>query len=44
VIAIDITAASGDGGIFVRDAVVRIDGGNSKGYTVLAWSRGNLTP
>lgn len=40
VITIDATAASKDGGIFVRHAVVKIDGSEAKGYRVLAWERG----
>ncbi len=41
-VAIDVTAQSEDGGVFVRHAVLRLDPGSGKGYAVLDWSRGNL--
>ena len=44
VIAIDVTATSSDGGVFVRHAVVRIDSDNPKGYEILDWERGALAP
>lgn len=42
VIDVSIVARSSNGGIFVRDAVLRIDSKSAKGYTVLAWRRGDL--
>lgn len=44
VITVDATAASRDGGVFVRHAVVKIDNAEAKGYRVLAWERGAVGP
>jgi general secretion pathway protein K len=40
VIGLDIVAHTLGGGVFVRDAVVRLDAANPKGYVVLDWRRG----
>jgi general secretion pathway protein K len=42
IIEVNIVARSSNGGIFVRDAVLRLDSMSAKGYAVLAWSRGDL--
>ena len=42
VIAIDVTARSTRGGVFVRHAVLRLDPANPKGYAVLDWRRGDI--
>lgn len=39
---IEVTARGSDGGVFLRDCVVRIDPANPKGYAVLDWRRGDL--
>ena len=42
IVALNIVARSADGGVFVREAVIRIDPSAPKGYAVLAWRRGDL--
>jgi hypothetical protein len=42
IIEVNIVARSSNGGIFVRDAVLRLDSMSAKGYAVLAWNRGDL--
>ena len=42
VIALDVTARSSSGGVFVRHAVLRLDPAAPKGYVVLDWRRGEL--
>jgi general secretion pathway protein K len=42
VIEVSVTARSSNGGLFVRDAVLRLDSKSLKGYAVLAWRRGDL--
>jgi len=42
IIEVNVIARSSNGGIFVRDAVLRLDSMSTKGYTVLAWRRGDL--
>ena len=41
VIAVEVTARSSSGGVFVRHAVLRIDATVPKGYVVLDWRRGD---
>jgi len=42
ILSLKITAREPGGGVFVRNAVVRIDPRNLKGYVVLDWRRGAL--
>jgi general secretion pathway protein K len=44
VIGLDIVARTAGGGVFVREAIVRLDTANPKGYVVLDWRRGELSP
>jgi hypothetical protein len=43
VIAAEITARSHEGGVFVRYAVLKLEPGEAKAYSVLDWQRGALT-
>ena len=43
IVGLEITARSSDGGVFVRNAVVKLASDNPKGYVVLDWRRGNLS-
>ena len=43
VIALEVTARTPGGGVFVREAVLRLDPSASKGYVVLDWRRGDLS-
>lgn len=42
VLDIDVVARLADGGTFVRDVVVKLDPGSTKGYAVLDWRRGTV--
>ncbi len=42
VIALDVIARSSNGGVFVRNAVLRLDRAAPKGFVVLDWRRGDL--
>jgi general secretion pathway protein K len=42
IVSVEITASTGAGGVFVRQAVLRLDPANPKGYAVLNWRRGEL--
>ena len=42
VIAAEITARSREGGVFVRTAILRLEPGDAKAYSVLDWQRGAL--
>jgi hypothetical protein len=42
VVHVEVTARPPEGGVFVRDAVVKLDPANPKGYAVLDWRRGDL--
>jgi hypothetical protein len=42
VVRLVVTARASNGGLFVRDTVLRLDLDNPKGYVVLDWRRGDL--
>ena len=42
ILHVNVIARGADGGVFVRDAVVRIDSNHLNGYAVLAWRRSAL--
>jgi general secretion pathway protein K len=44
IVEVQVTAYGNDGGVYVRDAVVRLDPDESRGYVVLDWRRGDLPP
>jgi hypothetical protein len=42
IVRLEVTARASDGGIFVRDAVLKLDSEHPKSYIVLDWRRGNF--
>ena len=42
IVRLEITARASNGGVFVRDAVLKLDSDSPKGYVVLDWRRGDL--
>jgi general secretion pathway protein K len=42
IVRLEVTARASNGGIFVRDTVLKLDSNSPKGYVVLDWRRGNL--
>jgi general secretion pathway protein K len=42
IVRLSVTARASNGGVFVRDAVLKLDSDHPKGYVVLDWRRGDL--